>query len=801
MPPPRRKPKALPGKSTRGPGKPKAQQSKTTCCEDPCIEDREDGKICTNCFTQISEQNIVADVTFEEQANGAAAVQGSLVGANARHGNTFGNNSAARRMGAGEGMSSWDRKKMEGEDAIKKLARDVKVFKDSVVLEAVRLWGLAINANFTAGRTIEESIGACFYAACRRDENNTILLIDVAEQQRVNVFRLGEVYKAFCRIMYIQQKELTYKQMIDIEPLILKYCGKLEFGPDTGKVAEDALKIMRRMKRDWIVPGRHPSGLCGACIILAARMNNYKRTVREIVFVAKIADVTVAKRIEEFRRTKSAALTVNQFRKYANRLKHQHDPPSIHESELRLRKLQELKRKRQAARNEETDENDAIFIDDQLDGSSAAGSPAPGATDQSQGRQKRARTSSQPADPSSDQEPRFDADGFAIPARPVLIDPALLEQPVENNDADATPKKRGRGRPKKVAPAPVEISEEELLLEEELQSDIVKALEEPELNAIAEERERLLAEKLQADSEARSEQLRAFEAQKIQERRTVAGIVWHNSEEHNLLEKPTAEQLEFEFKDDPEVENCILNEQARREKEKIWLYHNEDWLRAQYEKELLKKIADAKGKAPKKKRQSKKGKKGDLLAADATPAATPLDATNRMLAQNAGPGFSRYVDYEALSKVYGHKSSVESSRANSAAPSVSQDGSPSRQSSPAVSGAHASPDAEAPPTPDATQQSPSRDRRATSAPGNPPSPPPTQDQAQAQPGAAAEEDEVDEGVDEDEAADEDDEEEEYRRARYPGGYNDDDDEEGGYGDDDYDEAVDPMGGHSLEGTF
>lgn len=68
------------------------------------------------------------------------------------------------------------------------------------------------------------------------------------------------------------------------------------------------------MGRDWMHIGRRPAGVCGACLLLAARMNNFRRSITEVVQVVKIADVTLRKRLDEFRETPSGALTVADFR-------------------------------------------------------------------------------------------------------------------------------------------------------------------------------------------------------------------------------------------------------------------------------------------------------------------------------------------------------------------------------------------------------------------------------------------------------------------------------------------------------
>jgi transcription factor IIIB subunit 2 len=54
------------------------------------------------------------------------------------------------------------------------------------------------------------------------------------------------------------------------------------------------------MSRDWMVTGRRPSGLCGAAILIAARIHGYKRTVKQIVNVVNVCDEVIRRRLEEF---------------------------------------------------------------------------------------------------------------------------------------------------------------------------------------------------------------------------------------------------------------------------------------------------------------------------------------------------------------------------------------------------------------------------------------------------------------------------------------------------------------------
>ncbi|KAF7197613.1 Transcription factor IIIB 60 kDa subunit [Pseudocercospora fuligena] len=386
MPAPRRL-GGLKGPAKRAPRGPKVPQENAarTCpsCKGTDLAEDDGQLICKNCYTQVAESNIVSDVTFEDAANGRATVQGGTVADNSRHARTLGAG-AYRKVGGGERNTLADIQHA-GKKALEALTPKLPI-EENVSMQANQIWTLAANINFSAGRKTDEVVAACLYAACRRQKQNKVLLMDIAELVKINVFRLGEVYKDMCRELYFNNESVGQQHLVDLEPLIYKYCDKLQFGSKTQDVAADALKIIKRMNRDWIVSGRHPAGLCGACIILAARMNNFQRTVREVVFVSKVADITIAKRVEEFRRTKSAGLTVEEFREYGNRMVYQHDPPSRYAEEDRKRieanrreKRQEHLRLREERESQERASQQPIVIpDDATDASSRLSSLEPG---------------------------------------------------------------------------------------------------------------------------------------------------------------------------------------------------------------------------------------------------------------------------------------------------------------------------------------------------------------------------------------------------------------------------------------
>ncbi|ODQ66544.1 BRF1-domain-containing protein [Nadsonia fulvescens var. elongata DSM 6958] len=89
----------------------------------------------------------------------------------------------------------------------------------------------------------------------------------------------------------------------------------------------DAVRLVQRMGKDWLHEGRRPAGVAAACLYLAARMNNFRRSKAEIVFFAKIAEETLQRRLDEFKNTTAGKLSVQDFR--GTNIESEADPPSF----------------------------------------------------------------------------------------------------------------------------------------------------------------------------------------------------------------------------------------------------------------------------------------------------------------------------------------------------------------------------------------------------------------------------------------------------------------------------------------
>ena len=308
---------------------------------DNVVQEDDGSWICHHCGTIASEHSrIVSDIQFAETASGAPAVQGQYIGADQTHARSA---TAGRRPGytatSADGPNSKQLTELSARREIlaimQNLGQKGVVVAQSFIDPALGLFKLALGHNFVQGRSISTVAAVALYLQCRRSkETNEVMLIDIAECINVNVFVLGKMYTKLIQKLYgttNQNAALTDKiETINPENLIRRFAKGLDFPKrdDRNQIVRDAIRLVQRMDRDWMATGRRPAGICGAALILAARMNNFRRTVREVVLVVKVTEITINKRLEEFSNTDSSNLTVEQFRGIT--LERDCDPPAFY---------------------------------------------------------------------------------------------------------------------------------------------------------------------------------------------------------------------------------------------------------------------------------------------------------------------------------------------------------------------------------------------------------------------------------------------------------------------------------------
>lgn len=171
-------------------------------------------------------------------------------------------------------------------------------------------------------------VAAAIYIVCRK-EKTPHLLIDFSDALQVNLYTLGSCYLKLIKFLHFEMP------VIDPSLFIHRFCAKLEFGNKLPQVSMTALRLLQRMKRDWMCHGRRPTGLVGAAILIAARYHGFKRTTNQIVQTVHVCDETIRKRLVEFKQTSVAKLTREEFEKLdlEKDIKEECDPPAFRRAE------------------------------------------------------------------------------------------------------------------------------------------------------------------------------------------------------------------------------------------------------------------------------------------------------------------------------------------------------------------------------------------------------------------------------------------------------------------------------------
>lgn len=296
---------------------------------------------CLRCGTVQEENPIVSEVQFGESSSGAAMVQGAMVGADQARA-TFG--------GRQSSMESKEQTIANGKNKIKKIATALKI-PDYISDAAVEWFKLALTNNFVQGRRSQNVLAACLYVACRKEKTHH-MLIDFSSRLQISVYSLGATFLKMVKLLHI-----TSLPLADPSLFIQHFAEKLDFKELSGKVIKDAVKLAQRMANDWIHEGRRPAGIAGACVLLAARMNNFRRSHAEIVAVAHVAEETLQRRLNEFKKTKSGELSVQLFRESLET--ENSNPPSFDRNrELEVTLARQLKAKDKSLKKITSSSND-----------------------------------------------------------------------------------------------------------------------------------------------------------------------------------------------------------------------------------------------------------------------------------------------------------------------------------------------------------------------------------------------------------------------------------------------------------
>ncbi|EAR85509.1 transcription factor TFIIB repeat protein (macronuclear) [Tetrahymena thermophila SB210] len=205
------------------------------------------------------------------------------------------------------------------EECIATMIRDLKIkseypdYLERIGETPLRIMKFAYKAYFLDhGSNIHHYSAAALYIALRF-QKAPFLLMDFSEKLCINLFKLARCYRKLAKFLNVTLKLNERLPSIDPSIYIPRFCKMLEFNDKVDQVKETAIKLLKRMKLDWMSHGRRPSSLCGAAILIAARMHGFKRTTSEVCKVVYVCEETLRKRLEEFKETDVAKLTREKF--------------------------------------------------------------------------------------------------------------------------------------------------------------------------------------------------------------------------------------------------------------------------------------------------------------------------------------------------------------------------------------------------------------------------------------------------------------------------------------------------------
>nr|XP_004665711.1 transcription factor IIIB 90 kDa subunit isoform X1 [Jaculus jaculus] len=308
--------------------------------------------VCTACGSVLEDNIIVSEVQFVENSGGGSSAVGQFVSLDGA--------GKTPNLGGGFhvnlGKESRAQTLQNGRRHIHHLGSQLQL-NQHCLDTAFNFFKMAVSKHLTRGRKMAHVIAACLYLVCRT-EGTPHMLLDLSDLLQVNVYVLGKTFLLLARELCINAPA------IDPCLYIPRFAHLLEFGEKNHEVSMTALRLLQRMKRDWMHTGRRPSGLCGAALLVAARMHDFRRTVKEVISVVKVCESTLRKRLTEFEDTPTSQLTIDEFMKID--LEEECDPPSYTagQRKLRMKQLEQvLSKKLEEVEGEISSYQDAIEIE------------------------------------------------------------------------------------------------------------------------------------------------------------------------------------------------------------------------------------------------------------------------------------------------------------------------------------------------------------------------------------------------------------------------------------------------------
>lgn len=170
---------------------------------------------------------------------------------------------------------------------------------------AFRWYKLCLQHSISKGKSILYTLSACIYISCRQ-EGTPHLLIDFSNELRIDMFRIG---RAFLKLRSFLSFDVP---LADPSLYMHRFVSHLNF--KNRLILDYSIRLVFRMKKDWISTGRRPNNTCGAALLIASRIHGEPRTLYEIAAAVRASPGVIAKRLAEIAETESANLGIEEFK-------------------------------------------------------------------------------------------------------------------------------------------------------------------------------------------------------------------------------------------------------------------------------------------------------------------------------------------------------------------------------------------------------------------------------------------------------------------------------------------------------
>lgn len=192
-------------------------------------------------------------------------------------------------------ISSIERNFWEAKPKLKMLCSKINI-PDYIAENAWKIYSLVAKKKLTMGRSIDGFIAGALYAAIRIHDLPRLLdeVCEASLTPRRTVHRsLGMIIREI-----LPELNLKY-QPVTAESLVFRFGNELELPMGIQKIA---IKILKQSSMNGLLrTGKDPKGLAAACIYIATRDNNIRKTQSKIAEIAKITEVTLRSRAKQIR--------------------------------------------------------------------------------------------------------------------------------------------------------------------------------------------------------------------------------------------------------------------------------------------------------------------------------------------------------------------------------------------------------------------------------------------------------------------------------------------------------------------